>query len=547
MYLEHYGLTEPPFSITPDPRFVFLSERHRDALAHLLFGIGQGGGGGFVQLTGEVGTGKTTLCRLLLEQIPETTRVALVLNPRVTPVELLETICEELHLDLDGIHAQGAGGSIKALVDALNAYLLEAYAQGLRVVLIIDEAQNLSVDALEQVRLLTNLETPTQKLLQIVLLAQPELRAILARDELRQLAQRITARYHLTPLDAAETGEYLRHRFRVAGGQHFPFNAAAVRRIHAHSGGVPRLINNIAERSLLAGYAHDASVIDARWVDRAAAEVLPARSRKWWSPRAIVTVPLAVAAIALLALALTLWWPRAPALSPATASTPAAPMVAKPAARTVQPALDATAVAARLGASVIPPTAAWSQLLERWQLPSGANEAAVAATCPPVLAPGVYCLRGHTTLDALIAQDRPALLRLRQGGNEAWALLEGADARQARLRLGNDSVAVDRIALQQLWDGEHAALWRAPAFLAQTPRLGSQGDATDWVRARLQPRYLPAQPGAVVFDAAMQQAVRQFQRDRGLDSDGLVGPATLLALAAIDGDGPHLTTPEGGN
>ncbi len=542
MYLEHYGLTEPPFSITPDPRFVFLSERHRDALAHLLFGIGQGGGGGFVQLTGEVGTGKTTLCRLLLEQVPETTRVALVLNPRLTPVELLETICEELHLDLDGVR-----GSIKALVDALNAYLLEAYAQGLRVVLIIDEAQNLSVDALEQVRLLTNLETPTQKLLQIVLLAQPELRTILARDELRQLAQRITARYHLTPLDAAETGEYLRHRFRVAGGQHFPFNAAAVRRIHAHSGGVPRLINNIAERSLLAGYAHDASTIDARWVDRAAAEVLPARARAWWPPKAIVTVPLAVAAIALLALALTLWWPRAPTLSPATASTPSTPVVAKPARPAAPPPMYASAVVARLDAGAIAPTVAWAQLLARWQLPSGANEAAAAAICPPVLAAGVYCLRGHATLDALIAQDRPALLRLRHGGNETWVLLEGADARQAHLRLGSDRVAVDRIALQQLWDGEHAALWRAPAFLAQAPRLGSQGAATDWVRARLQPRYLPVQPGAVAFDAAMQDAVRRFQRDRGLDSDGLVGPATLLALAATGSDGPHLSTPEGGN
>src|SRR5688572_3958781 len=191
MYLEHYGLIEPPFSITPDPRFVFLSERHRDALAHLLFGITQGGGGGFVQLTGEVGTGKTTLCRLLLEQVAQMedsapTRVALVLNPRLTPIELLETVCEELHIDLDGRR-----GSAKALVDALNAYLLDAYAQGLRVVLVIDEAQNLSVDALEQVRLLTNLETPTQKLLQIVLLAQPELREMLARDDMRQLAQRI--------------------------------------------------------------------------------------------------------------------------------------------------------------------------------------------------------------------------------------------------------------------------------------------------------------------------------------------------------------------
>jgi len=244
MYLEHYGLNEPPFSITPDPRFVYLSERHRDALAHLLFGIGQGGGGGFVQLTGEVGTGKTTLCRLLLEQLPENTRVALVLNPRLSPEELLETICEELRIDLEGKR-----GSLKSLVDALNHFLLDAYAQGLRVVLIIDEAQNLSVASLEQVRLLTNLETPTQKLLQILLLGQPELRDILARDDLRQLAQRITARFHLTPLDAEETEAYLRHRFAVAGGQRFPFTKLAVKRIHAHSGGVPRLVNIIAERS----------------------------------------------------------------------------------------------------------------------------------------------------------------------------------------------------------------------------------------------------------------------------------------------------------
>src|SRR5690242_9299662 len=259
MYLEYYGLKEPPFSITPDPRYVFLSERHRDALAHLLYGIGKGGSGGFVQLTGEVGTGKTTLCRLLLEQLPENTRVALVLNPKLSPVELLETICEELKLDI-----VERRGSLKGLVDTLNAYLLDAYAQGLRVVLIVDEAQNLSVDALEQVRLLTNLETDTQKLLQIILLGQPELRGILARGDMRQLAQRITARYHLMPLDANETGAYVRHRFRIAGGLHSPFTTAAVARIHKHSGGVPRLVNVIAERALLGGYAHDATTIDAR-------------------------------------------------------------------------------------------------------------------------------------------------------------------------------------------------------------------------------------------------------------------------------------------
>ena len=279
MYLQHYGLAEPPFAITPDPRFVYLSERHRDALAHLMYGIGQGGSGGFVQLTGEVGTGKTTLCRLALEQLPDNVRVALVLNPKQTPLELLETICEELHIE-----GASKRRSQKTQVDALNAYLLDAYGKGLRVVLIIDEAQELSRELLEQVRLLTNLETNTQKLLQIVLLGQPELRHMLARPALRQLAQRITARFHLDPLRAADTGEYLRHRIAVAGATQFPFEEAAVRRLHALSGGVPRLLNVLGERSLLAGYVHGKARVDAALVEMAAAEVLPPdlqRGRAW--------------------------------------------------------------------------------------------------------------------------------------------------------------------------------------------------------------------------------------------------------------------------
>src|SRR6476659_1962672 len=349
MYLEHYGLLEPPFSITPDPRFVFLSERHRDALAHLLFGVGQGGGGGFVQLTGEVGTGKTTLCRLLLEQVPANTRVALVLNPRQTPVELLETICEELHLDI-----AGKRGSLKSLVDALNRYLLDAYAQGLRVVLIIDEAQDLSIDALEQVRLLTNLETDTQKLLQIILLGQPELRTLLARDDLRQLAQRITARYHLTPLDADETAQYLRHRYNIAGGRRLPFNRRAIRRLHRHAGGVPRLINIIAERSLLAGYARDQATLDTRTVDLAARETLPphmlprTRSPLLATAAALVVVLASAGAWA--------WWkkPTQPVLAAHPASVASAKRTAQSFAKAApvqKPAvamLDADALAARI-------------------------------------------------------------------------------------------------------------------------------------------------------------------------------------------------------
>jgi len=299
MYLAFYGLKEAPFSITPDPRFVFLSERHRDALAHLLYGIGQGGSGGFVQLTGEVGTGKTTISRLLLEQVPDNTRIAMVLHPRQSPLQLLETISEELHIQLKSRRLTN-----KLLIDAIHQYLLKAYAEGLRVVLIIDEAQNLSVEALEQIRLLTNLETATQKLLQILLLGQPELRDLLARPDLRQLAQRVTARYHLTPLDRLETETYVRHRLAVAGALRPLFSPLAIRYLHWRSGGVPRLINIIGDRALVAGYVAETPVVGWRLVRRAAGEVLGSQQVGLSKPR---TLGLAVVLAGLVLLAMG-WW-----------------------------------------------------------------------------------------------------------------------------------------------------------------------------------------------------------------------------------------------
>ena len=532
MYLEHYGLSEPPFSITPDPRFVFLSERHRDALAHLLFGIGQGGGGGFVQLTGEVGTGKTTLSRLLLEQIPENTRVALVLNPRLSAVELLETICEELRIEIDDANGKNLRGSTKALVDALNAYLLDAYAQGLRVVVVIDEAQNLSVEALEQVRLLTNLETDTQKLLQIVLLGQPELREILARDDLRQLAQRITARFHLMPLDARETAEYLRHRYRVAGGQRFPFSEAALRRIHARSGGVPRLVNVIAERALLAGYARDAQVIDERLIALAADEVQP--------PRASKNLPgywpwIAAAAVVLIALASLLWMrPKHPSNSetnviPAAATTPSQPIAAAPPVAY----LDAARAQQRLVAGPASPLRAWQQLLALWKQPADAITVDASGSCTSVTE-GLHCASGRAPLDRLLALDRPVLLPLSANGAQTWALLLGADPRRARLQLPDSVVDMDRATLQRAWDGRYATLWTGPAALATPPMPGASGPGVQWLRTRLA---LPAMD-APSYDAELSAAVRSFQQARGLPADGVAGSETLIALA--DDAGPRL-------
>ena len=540
MYLDHFGLAEPPFSITPDPRFVFLSERHRDALAHLTFGIGQGGGGGFVQLTGEVGTGKTTLCRLLLEQLPENTRVALVLNPRVSPVELLETICEELHLDIEGRR-----GSIKPLVDTLNVYLLDAYAQGLRVVLIIDEAQNLSFDALEQVRLLTNLETATQKLLHIILLGQPELRTMLAREDLRQLAQRITARYHLLPLSAPETGEYLRHRFAVAGGTRSPFTAGAVQRIHARTGGVPRLINVVSERTLLAGFVLERTTLDETVVDRAADEALAPTCLQKRAAHLPVMLRTAAAIAAVLLVAGGIAWWQQDAIAPANATrvqttatadvtrssprtAPADPASAPAAAR-----LDDAAFATRLAGAAASDAGAWRELLRLWDLPADDALLARLRSCAPVPTPGLHCARGQASLDELAALGRPLLLGLDGATGPATAVLLAVDAQRARLWLDGQAVDISRAALASHWSGRYTALWSATQLHSAPLPPGGTGPAVDWLKARL------AHAGPAVFDDAMHMSLRQFQRAHGLAADGLPGPATRLALASAD-LGPQL-------
>ncbi|HSM11410.1 MAG TPA: AAA family ATPase, partial [Lysobacter sp.] len=454
-----------------------------------------------------------------------------------------ETICEELRLE-----PGDRRGSRKSLVDLLNAYLLQAYADGLRVVLIIDEAQNLSADALEQVRLLTNLETPTQKLLQIILIGQPELRTMLARNDLRQLAQRITARYHLTPLDVAETAQYLRHRWRVAGGAHFPFTAEATQRLHRHAGGVPRLINVIAERTLLAGYAHDASSLHARWVDRAASEALAPKRGRW--PRRGIALAVAATAAAVLAAVLWLWpspvaVPEASAAASASAGADAvaqspADLATAPADAPAAVTVDAGGLAQRIVASD-GGRSAWQALLAMWQVPAdgpSTDPAAGCAAAPQV--PHLHCVRGIATLDKLATLGRPALLRVRDGDTESWALLLGLDALDVRLQMHGEVLDVDRVALDHAWTGDYVALWPAPAALELAPGAlpvnafgtGASGPVIDWVAAQLQPRYLAATSAPARVDATMREAVRSYQRARGLASDGVIGPETLMAMSS---------------
>ncbi|WP_271270202.1 ExeA family protein [Aliamphritea hakodatensis] len=266
MYSHYFGLTEPPFSIAPNPRFLYMSEQHREALAHLLYGINSNGG--FVLLTGEVGTGKTTVTRCLLEQLPENTEVALILNPKYTVTELLATICDDL-----GIFITADSRSLKEYVDRINQHLITNHRHNKNTVLIIDEAQNLSTDVLETVRLLTNLETNTQKLLQIILVGQPELLELLSQPMLRQLNQRITARYHLKALQPDEIQAYINHRLAVAGVDCPLFNLDATKRLYKLTKGVPRLINIICDRALLGAYVQRENTVKIDVLGKAAGEV----------------------------------------------------------------------------------------------------------------------------------------------------------------------------------------------------------------------------------------------------------------------------------
>lgn len=282
MYTNYFGLTELPFSIAPNPEFLYMSDRHREALTHLTYGLGDTGG--FVLLTGEVGTGKTTVSRCVLEQLPENTQVAFILNPTLSAQELLATICDELK-----IRYRKTGATLKTLTDKIQEKLLKNHSAGINTILIIDEAQHLQPEVLEQLRLLTNLETNTKKLLQVILIGQPELQQLLQRQDLRQLAQRITARYHLMPLTKQEVVQYIKHRLDVAKSPRMLFNASAMAHIHKLSNGIPRLINLLCDRALLKAYGSNQTLVDKKLVTQASFEALGKQQEQpSWSQASVV-------------------------------------------------------------------------------------------------------------------------------------------------------------------------------------------------------------------------------------------------------------------
>lgn len=577
MYMRFFGLKQEPFSLAPDPRYLYMSKRHREALAHLLYGVG--GGGGFVLLSGEIGAGKTTVCRCFLEQIPKRCNVAYIFNPKLTVIELVKSICDEFRIPVRSGH--GSAATVKTYVDALNDFLLKTHAVGQNNVLIIDEAQQLSVDVLEQLRLLTNLETNEKKLLQIVLIGQPELRTMLERPDLEQLAQRVVARFHLKALSAKETEHYIRHRLSVAGmTRAIPFDAKALRRIFEVARGVPRRINLLADRAMLGAYAHGQHQIDAGIIERSAREVFGS-SEASAPDRSVVgtTAGLALIAAAGLGLLVLMGFAAyggyryfagsesalpavraaraasasvasvgpvavaasaasATAVASTTSSATSAPVAREngslsspalaAAASSAAPRLDTVAeLKAHLKSLGSDENSAWRELAPMWKVSVDGGDPCAAASRQQV-----RCFKFPSTLATVRSLDRPGFMSLRDdSGKTVAVVLVGLGDEEATLLAGGKPQRVSIAALSKLWQGEFGTLWRLPPGYTSAVAEGASGPVVDRLATQLAILAGEEAPaGKQTMDAALRAKVVRFQTSHGLSGVGKAGPTTFMQL-----------------
>lgn len=576
MYKAFYGLREKPFNLTPDPRFLYLSEKHKEAFAHLLYGIRNRAG--FVMVTGEIGTGKTTICRNLLNQLDEDTELAFIFNPMLSPLELLKKIASEF-----GIEAQGTNAL--ELTEELNEHLLEAAAKGKNCVLLIDEAQNLDVQVLEQIRLLSNLETETEKLLQIVLIGQPELGEKLTLHELRQLNQRITARYHLKPLSEKEVLHYVAYRLHVAGGRRqVKFARRAIRSVYKISKGTPRVINALCDRALLIGFTRETRVITSGIVHRAYREIrgdaVFGKKRARWSLRQLLWNP--VAAIALLCIGLAVYVnsptlqargnalatrivaalpkpapvvktpedatpPESPVEPPtatpgatAPAATPTTPATSpigtstEPVAAAVVESLEATLAAIPRSES---DAAALATLLEAWGrpartgLPTLNTDEAVQSF---IASEGWSHDRLTPALSQLLALDLPALVKVVAGGEARWVTVTRAEGDDLTVSARPGApVTVKRSDFEKIYAIEAYVPWRDPAPGAPVLRQGQESPAVAQLKEKLRRlNRLRPENTSTAYDVETASAIARLQSETSLDVDGIAGKQVRMVLAS---------------
>jgi general secretion pathway protein A len=540
LYEDYFRLTAAPFSIAPDPRFLYMSARHREAIAHLLFGVR--GEGGFVLLTGEIGTGKTTLCRSLLEQIPDLCDVAFILNPKLGMRDLLATICEEFHVELP---TSGPVG-IKQLVDAINRHLLHAHAAVRRALLIIDEAQNLQPEVIELLRLLTNLETNTRKLLQVILIGQPELQDMLRRPEMRQVAQRVVARFHLTELTHDEVAAYVKHRLRVAGSVAPLIPDRLMGRLYRVTQGVPRLINLVCDRALLGAFVEGRTQVTRAVLDKAAREVFGiVAPQPRWRHRLAASAVAASCGLLLAGYAARPQWQGvlsavAPPMLAVAATQPALP---EPRPPPVQPA----AVEPAPAPPAEPPLAATLDWPDHG-IPATRSEGLAfqallglygvsylpgpgTAPCGAAAAARLRCLSGRGGLADLLRFNEPAVIALDGGAAPHYhALLTAVDARSATVIVGGEARRVALTDLTPAWSGSYVLLWRPPPGGSDALATGSRGQGVTWLRQRLADVDGDQAAGPASFDDDLVRRTKAFQLAEGIVPDGVAGALTLVRL-----------------
>lgn len=542
MYTSHFDLSEEPFSIAANPRFLYMSERHREALALLLYGIRSDSG--FVMLTGEVGTGKTTVCRSIMEQLPAQSNVAFILNPKVTVTELLSSICDEFGIDYDH-----TSPSVKTFVDAINRYLLEQHALGRNTVVIIDEAQNLSVDVLEQLRLLTNLETNERKLVRIILLGQPELETLLSRPELKQVEQRITSRYSLQALNRNEIQAYVSHRLAVAGCRKPIFSAKAINRIYDKTHGIPRLINIVCDRAMLGAYVKSRDKVSHGIVNQAIREVQgqPDRHRRN-NKRSLIFASILIGVMAIAALVYnnvsdptTLLAHQSDAASSEEKTQLAVPgdqpftTVVMPGEIAPEPQDSIQELPnwpENITSTPDSNEKALVTLFRQWNKDVGVN---MVATCTQAITEGLRCYSGTGNIGILTNNDRPSMLTLLDG--------EGRPYQVTLLSLGNQLATVafahgvETVALRDLearWQGHYKMLWKMSPQGLSIFRPGERGSGIKWLTQSLRAAGIESLQEKDLYDAEVIEAVKAFQRKRGLVADGVAGRRTLIHLNTIN-------------
>lgn len=577
MYNAYFGFKEAPFSIAPDPRYLYMTAQHREALAHLVYGLNSEGG--CILLTGEVGTGKTTVCRCLLEQIPEQANIALVLNPKVTATELLETICDELKISYPA-----EGNTVKTYIDSINHFLIEANARNEKTVLIIDEAQNLDSTVLEQLRLLTNLETNQRKLLQIIILGQPELLEILSRKEMRQLSQRITARFHLNALSRTEVKAYISHRLAVAGQNAQLFPDKTIKLLYRLSKGIPRLINVLCDRALLGTYVQNKPSVDTTTMATAAKEVFGELkpSHITFNLKSWPQVTAMVASFSLVAVLVVLLFQNEEPAVMAESGTPA-PVIKKElavqnpitetepilaleetaATETITTEFGTTPALKEVVTEVPEPVvdtikefilgiennnkeATYAALFKAWKREYPSSRTTDA--CAHAQAEGLSCLHNRGNLNSLRKLNRPAILKLyNDDGKIAYAILTRLTHNKATLGTGRDNFEIDITLLDTHWYGEYTLLWQKPPFYRAAVQPGSSGPIVQWLDQQLTRLYGQSDVPTIhnTYSDELISNVKKFQQSKGLIPDGVAGPLTFIHLnSEIGAQTPLLSTKE---